>query len=497
MAPPPAKSRLWLRVAWNSGLVIAATLLLGWASQRELISGNSVAVPDITATVTRGNLPITITERGEIEGLVKAATRCLLEGDQNKIVTIVPDASSVKKGEVVITFDPDPIRKACELQESKWKQAEGKLIAARGEAEAARSKSLSDIAKAELTAKLAEFDRNKYLEGDYQVEDAKKRGLISLEEDELQEAKSKLARLRTLVKKGFSPPEILRLKELEIENKSFTLATNKADLTLLEKYTRKKQEMELTGKADEAKRELSRAKASGSAAVEKAQSDLEAAMVTARLEKTALERARQQLDRTVIKATEDGNLVYSRDGWRNPHDSFQPGAVVRHEQPLFTLQDLARMQVKVRIPEALVNKIQIGLNAEIRVESLGNTVLHGRVTKLEAMAESRESGDERGGKEYVTILKLDDLPPQAGLKPGMTAEVKILVRERANVLMVPVQAIAPEGKEYFVHLVSPGGVEPRKVMIGANNDMLVEIKSGLEEGEKIALNATVPGFHRD
>jgi RND family efflux transporter MFP subunit len=478
--------RIESRLAW---VAIAATTLVGCGDNRKPVACHDVSVPDVTVTVTRANLPITVTERGELEGAGAIETRCELEGDQNKIATLLPEGSHVKKGDVVVTFDAEQLKRAHDDQEIKWKQAECKTIVTRAELETVRNKIQGDTAKAELACKLAQFDRDKYLEGDYRVEDAKKKGLIALEEEELQQAKDKLTKLRMLVKKGYSPPEILRVKELEIENKAYTLSSNKADLTLLEKFTRKKQEMELTGKIEDAKRELARVRASGKSTIEKAQTDLEAAETAVRLEKAALSRARNQLERAIVKAPQDGILVYTKDHWWNPENRLQPGAKVRYHQTLFSQPDLSRMQVRVRVHEARVERLRPGLSAEIRMESLANTLLHGSVTKVETLAELSSYVDEHAVKEYATIVKLDDLPGQRSLKPGMTAEVRILTQELSNVPVVPVQAVVRKAKNHFAYVVSPNGFERREVTVGENNDRFVEIKRGLEDGETVALDA--------
>ena len=470
-------------------MVVAAVGLLSWGGYRKFLVTNGSDIPDITASVKRANLPVTVTERGELESSSTTDARCEIEGYQNKLATILPEGSHVKKDDVVVTFDKDQLKKAHDDQEVKWKQADGKAKMAKGELEVQRNKTDGEIAKAELALELAVIDRDKYLNGEYQVEDAKKKGQISLAEKELQEAKEKLANFRNLVKKGFETPEKLKLKELDIEQKAFLLDSNKADLMVLEKFTKMKQDVELTAKAKEAKRELARAKASGKAAVEKAVSDLEAAEVTAGLEKTALERAKKQLERTIVKAPQDGILVYAKDRWYDPSARIQPGAMVQYQQTLFSLPDLSKMQIKVKIHEAMVKKIQVGQKAEIRVESYANTVLHGSVTKVETLADSRGYWDERGVKEYVTIVKIDDLLAEAGLKPGMTAEVKILVTEISNILTVPVQSVAQKGKEHYAYVVANGGVDRRDVTVGDNNEKFVEIKSGLDEGEKITLDA--------
>jgi multidrug efflux pump subunit AcrA (membrane-fusion protein) len=84
---------------------------------------------------------------------------------------------------------------------------------------------------------------------------------------------------------------------------------------------------------------------------------------------------------------------------------------------------------------------------------------------------------------------LDDLPENAGLNPGMTAQVKILANELPDVLLVPVQAVAEKEGKHFAYPCKFGGVDRREVDVGDTNEKFVEIKSGLDEGEKVALDA--------
>jgi len=77
------------------------------------------------------------------------------------------------------------------------------------------------------------------------------------------------------------------------------------------------------------------------------------------------------------------------------------------------------------------------------------------------------------------------------LKPGMTAEARILVGELHNVLVVPVQAITEHKGEFYAFVDEPGGIKLRKVKIGENNEKLVEVLDGLKEGESVALDARI------
>jgi len=102
---------------------------------------------------------------------------------------------------------------------------------------------------------------------------------------------------------------------------------------------------------------------------------------------------------------------------------------------------------------------------------------------------SSEGWFDRFVKEYETILKIEDLPLDAGLKPGMTGEVKIFVNQLPDVLLVPVQAVGQKQTQHYCYVLKGQNIERREIVVGENNDKYVEIKSGLEEGEKVLLDA--------
>jgi len=147
------------------------------------------------------------------------------------------------------------------------------------------------------------------------------------------------------------------------------------------------------------------------------------------------------------------------------------------------------MQVKVKIHESMVKKVHKGQKADISIESLPGTILHGTVEKVGILADTMGYWDQGGVKEYVTIVKLDDLPEDAGINPGMTAQVKILANEIPDVLLVPVQAVAEKESKHYAYVSRFGGADRREVEVGETNEKFVEVKDGLAEGEKILLDA--------
>jgi RND family efflux transporter MFP subunit len=495
----PAKDKVpsWYRRSrtfWAGGTIVALLAIGGGLRYK---FADSDRAEEITAMVKRANLSITVTERGELESSKTIDARCEVEGYQNKIVSILPEGTKVKgpgwfwwePGQVVVTFDKEKLKTDYLTRDISYKTAVGKEKAAKGELEVQRNKAQGEEADAKLALDLAVLDRDKYLQGEYQQDVDEKKGDIEVSKKELKEAEENLEKYRKFVKKGFGTPEQLRINEIQVEGKRFALRSKEAKLMVLEKFQRKRQETELTAKAAEAVRKLDRAKKAGAAAIDKAQSDLEAAQAAARVEKQALDRIYEQLDKCVVRAPADGVLVYDKSRWYDPSSQVRAGGMVHNQQTLFQLPDLARMQVKVKIHESMIKKVKKGQKAEISVESEAHMVLHGTVEKVGILADTMGYWNEGGVKEYLTIIKIDDLPENAGLNPGFTAQVKILANELPDVLLVPVQAVADKEGKHFAYTCKFGGVDRREVDVGDTNEKFVEIKSGLDEGEKVALDA--------
>jgi RND family efflux transporter MFP subunit len=466
--------------------VVAVSIWVG----RHWLVGDGAGPVEITACVTRALLPITITERGEIESSDTEVSRCEVEGYQNKLVTILAEGTHVKKDEVVASFDSDELKRKYDEQEVKWRTAEGKAKAARGELEVQKNKADGEIAKAKLDLTLALLERDKYLQGDYKVEHEELLGDIEMAKKDLHETAEKLENLKKLVKKGYNTPEQQRLKELELAKNQYVLASKETKLFVLEKFTKVSKEVELKAKAEDAERGVARAKNSGAAAIDKAQSDFDASEVTARLEKSALDRLKRLLDKCTLKAPHEGILVYAKEYYYEPQSRIQPGAVIHFQQPIFSLPDMGKMQVKVNIHEAVVKKTKVGQKAEIHLDALPNIALHGTVKNVAPLAQSQGFW-ERGVKEYVTIVTIDDLPPEAGLKPGMTAEVKIMANQLPDVLVVPVQCVTEYEGKHCSYVAGAKGIERRDVTVGENNEKFVEIKEGLAEAERVTLDARI------
>src|SRR5439155_19811488 len=71
-----------------------------------------------------------------------------------------------------------------------------------------------------------------------------------------------------------------------------------------------------------------------------------------------------------------------------------------------------------------------------------------------------------------------------GLKPGMSAEVRIVTNRMTQVLQVPTTAILGTGKERYCFVKSDKELQRRRVDVSVSGDQSIEIKEGVKEGEQ-------------
>ena len=141
--------------------------------------------------------------------------------------------------------------------------------------------------------------------------------------------------------------------------------------------------------------------------------------------------------------------------------------------------------MNAKVPEAVVDRLRPGLQARIKVEAFPEEALTGVVHSVAPRPDPIYFlGSD--AKVYSTLVEVEKVLP--GLRPGMTAEVEILVTELDNVLSVPIPAVLVFDLKDHVAVKKPdGGFEWREVTLGMATDTLVEVKRGLKGGESIAL----------
>lgn len=151
------------------------------------------------------------------------------------------------------------------------------------------------------------------------------------------------------------------------------------------------------------------------------------------------------------------------------------------------LPDLAQMRVATSVNEARVSQLRAGLRCEVKVDALPDTVLQGAVSRINVLG--RELPDAEGVKvfDYDVTLQGSD----ARLRPGMTATVTVLVGEVPDVLYVPLETVHTSDAGTYVWRREGRRFARVPVVTGRANDFHVEVRSGVQAGDALALREPV------
>ena len=205
------------------------------------------------------------------------------------------------------------------------------------------------------------------------------------------------------------------------------------------------------------------------------------------LQQTRLQQMKEQLNLTKIFAPQDGLVIYASSSSPGSGILIEEGATVRQKQDLIKLPDISQMLVEVRVHESHVQKIKPGLSAYVTIDSIPDRQFKGTVRKVGVLPDSTSRYYNPNLKVYATEVLIEDGLPQ-DLKPGISGRAEIIITNLVNVLTVPIQAVTTvKGRQVcFVEKGSSHVAVP--VEAGLYNDRLIEIRSGLEEGQRVLLS---------
>ncbi|HEY7131498.1 MAG TPA: efflux RND transporter periplasmic adaptor subunit [Candidatus Limnocylindrales bacterium] len=142
--------------------------------------------------------------------------------------------------------------------------------------------------------------------------------------------------------------------------------------------------------------------------------------------------------------------------------------------------DSTSYQVTADVVESDISAIQLGQSATVSVSSIGAD-LDGKVAAIAPTAASSSSSSS----VVSFAVTIDVTSPPATLKSGMSADITITTASASNVLAVPAAAIRGSNGNYSVLVLQDGQPVSTPVQVGLMTSSLVEVKSGLNEGDVV------------
>lgn len=152
---------------------------------------------------------------------------------------------------------------------------------------------------------------------------------------------------------------------------------------------------------------------------------------------------------------------------------------VQNGAPLFRLSDFDPLLAPIRVPERELRNLEVGQRAELSVESWDDRRFAAKVLRIRPVV------DSESGTVEVTL----EVQGEGVLLPGMFADVYLEMDRREDALVVPKTALALDslGDTVFVAVEKDGSTvaSRRELELGFRNDQLLEVTSGVTEGERV------------
>ncbi|WP_447975182.1 efflux RND transporter periplasmic adaptor subunit [Nitrospira sp. Kam-Ns4a] len=158
------------------------------------------------------------------------------------------------------------------------------------------------------------------------------------------------------------------------------------------------------------------------------------------------------------------------------HRRISPGDYVQAGRDLVNLEDLSVLKIDFRIPETLFSRLRVGQRVEVAVDAFPGQVFEGRVYSM----------DPRVDEVTRTVPVRARIPnPQARLRPGMFASLRLVLGVIESALLIPEEAVVPHQEQTFVFRVADGLAKQTEVKLGVRERGVVQVVSGLDAGDQV------------
>jgi membrane fusion protein, multidrug efflux system len=156
--------------------------------------------------------------------------------------------------------------------------------------------------------------------------------------------------------------------------------------------------------------------------------------------------------------------------------SVSVGDYVKEGADLVNLESIDPLKVDFRVPETYMRQVQAGQSMEVTLDALPGKTFDGKVLAVNPLVDA-------AGRSVVIRAQVRN--QDSALRPGMFARVRLITKLQADAMVLPEQALVPQGTEQYVFKIADGKVVRVKIETGQRRDGKVEVIAGLAPGDSV------------
>jgi membrane fusion protein (multidrug efflux system) len=196
--------------------------------------------------------------------------------------------------------------------------------------------------------------------------------------------------------------------------------------------------------------------------------DLDDALASLKVAEANLKLAQARLDKTRIAAPFSGMIGSRR---------VSVGSFLRTGEAITELANLNEIRINFSAPERFLAELKRGSEVVVFSPVYPGHEVKGKIIAIEPIIDS----DTRTARIVAKVQN-----PGQKFRPGMSANVSVILSQRPEALTIPTEAVFANGNQSFVYIVNPDStVAPAPVTLGLQLSDIVEISAGLQQGMKI------------
>lgn len=437
-----------------------------------------------TVAVRRGPLRLVVREGGTLVSPNPVVIKTHAY-KKREIIELVDEGSYVTKGQVVCRLQSDDLEDALVKYERRVDRARSNLRQAEENYAIRQKLNLEALKAAETKLLLAQRAHDAYLEGTMPLERKRLESALTVAREELKRAETEHEASKRLHAREIIPQTQLEADELGRKKALERVVIAEGNLSHFNDFASRDEVKRLRSTLDVATIAHERTKQECRSQLAQVRDLLETRQKNLANELEIHGKVVKHIGYCTIRSPADGLIVYARRrGW-DKEEPISLGRWVWQGETLLRIPDLSTMAVELDIHESQVKRITKGQRATVSVDALPGQSFPGTVKRVAPVPSSKSSWMNPDLKVYEADVALDHAVD--GIRPGMHADVEILISDEQDVLQIPVEAVLQSGAQSYVYVAGGSTPELRQIGVGPNNQRAVEVVQGLQEGERVYL----------